>query len=340
MLANQILAVGRLKMFDIYLLMKEIIYNLFLLVDDEIIRKVGISSHEYDGSDEEKIKFLQDNTDKDLPLTQHFSLPVNFTLLIDGKIENAIDYVTFRDLANQGHALLLFEKAFNILNVAQNPLVVVTPVKDGKVWIEGIGDLKNSDQPPPDVVHVEKQAPWYQGYIIGEHLHLDKLINDDFISAVRILYNANLYVSSMKLLIICIDTMAYLEYDDVTGNFSKWVDAFLDLKILEITSEELWEFRNSILHMTNLDSRKVKANKVRRLMFYVAGEKAKYLDINDEGKYFLFKDMIDAVGAGIAKWGNSYNTERAKFEILFDRYDRIISDKRMTNIFFKDIKSQ
>ena len=79
-----------------------------------------------------------------------------------------------------------------------------------------------------------------------------ELINDDYFKAIRTLLNAELYVSSAKLLMSCVDTLSFVEYSNVSGNFTKWLDAFVDLAPLGITSGELWEFRNSVLHMSNL----------------------------------------------------------------------------------------
>jgi hypothetical protein len=71
-------------------------------------------------------------------------------------------------------------------------------------------------------------------------------------------------------------------------------------------------------------------------MFYVSGERAKYLDNSDEGKYFSFKELLNAIAEGIGKWSRSYDVDRDKFEYFIDRYDRIISDKRITSIHYKN----
>jgi len=139
----------------------------------------------------------------------------------------------------------------------------------------------------------------------------------------------------MKLLMICIDTISYLEYGDTSGNFQKWISSYTKLSDLNITDNELWEFRNSILHMTNLDSRKVKQKKEKRLMFYVSHPEIKYQDKNDEGKFFKFKDLLNCIAWGISKWGGTYNIEKSKFDDFVARYDRIISDKRMTYIHYR-----
>jgi len=189
----------------------------------------------------------------------------------------------------------------------------------------------------PNFGFFEIQCDWLIKYMDDKALHLDNLIDDDFIDAIRLLYKSEHYVSAMKLLMICIDTISYLEYGDNNGSFKKWINTYSDLKRLKITTSELWEFRNSILHMTNLDSRKVIANKEKRLFFYVAHPKTPSFREDEEGKYFNFLDLLTSITNGIQKWGESFNTEREKFECFVTRYDRIISDKRMAHIKFKEI---
>lgn len=188
----------------------------------------------------------------------------------------------------------------------------------------------------PNYIHIDKQKEWYSEYIDEKGVHFDKLINDDFFEAIRITYNSKQYVSSMKLLMICVDTISYLEYGDKPKNFQNWINNYTKISDLNIQSEELWEFRNSILHMTNLDSRKVISGKIKRLMFYVSKSNITYPKETDEGKYFNFKELIDIIAEGIKNWAESYNIEKSKFEYFLDRYDRIISDKRMTYIYYHE----
>ena len=61
----------------------------------------------------------------------------------------------------------------------------------------------------------------------------------------------------MKLIASFIDTMAFLEYGDVPGNFVRWLDTYAKIPSLGIKSAQLWELRNSLVHMSNLDSQKV-----------------------------------------------------------------------------------
>jgi hypothetical protein len=191
---------------------------------------------------------------------------------------------------------------------------------------------KFSHMHEPNITSFGDQSDWLIEYMDETGLHLDHLINDDFINAIRLLYNSKHYVSAMKLLMICIDTLSYLEYGDIDGSFKKWLNTYSELNKLDLTSNELWEFRNSILHMTNLDSRKVITNKEKRLFFYIANPNTPSFLENEEGKYFNFFDLLTCIANGIHKWGESFNFEREKIDNFINRYDRIISDKRMTQI--------
>ncbi|MGS2762924.1 hypothetical protein [Sinomicrobium sp. M5D2P9] len=315
--------------------MKEKIFNLFVYSNLDIISQVGAICHEIEGNDKEKLSFLKSRVNIDFNNVEYFSLPEKISTLYKGLKRNSIDYNTYRELSYRGEALMIFENVFIKYNAVKNPLVVVTPVRNGKIQIDGQENIKMAEKEFTGNIEIEKQNDWLVGYIDNNGFHLDQLINDDFFEAIRILYKQDLCVSAMKLLMICIDTVSYLEFGDISGNFQKWINLYTKLSDLNITANELWEFRNSILHMTNLDSRKVKQNKERRLMFYVSHPETKYQDESDEGKFFNFIDLLNCIAWGISKWGQTYNTEKSKFEEFVARYDRILSDKRMTYIRYK-----
>lgn len=170
-------------------------------------------------------------------------------------------------------------------------------------------------------------------YMTKDGFDFPRLVNDDFINAIRLLYNQGHYVSAAKLLMSFVDTIAFVEHGDTTIiPFRHWLDAYVDLASVGVTSEELWEHRNSLLHMSNLDSRKVLAGKVRRLWIYVGRQPPASVPQDNEGKWYNLLALIKAVGAGIGRFAASYNTDRAKFEVFLDRYDLIVSDKRVRRI--------
>ena len=159
---------------------------------------------------------------------------------------------------------------------------------------------------------------------------LPALINDDFFQPVRILFNAKQYVSSAKLLLVAIDSIGYIEFGDVGDNtFLKWLNEYTQIEKLGITAEELWEHRNSLLHMSNLYSRKVSKGKIRALVSYV-GELHPDVNLSESefGCYDLRK-LIDIIGEGCGRWFLTYTKKSGKFQNFVERYDLIASDSRL-----------
>ena len=307
----------------------EQIYNLFYYVDNDIITKVGAVAYKQDGSDDDKIKYLQSKVEDDYKIAQLFELPDKFKIKHnDESIIKGIDVVSYLNMCSQGHDHAIFNNVIDFFKSKPDFLSVITPIIDGNIKIDGIGILIKPMTREPEYFHVIPQEKWYNVYIDDGGFHLDQLINDDYFEAIRILFNAKQYVSSIKLLMICIDTMSYLEFGDIPQNFQNWLQNYTDLNSMNIQPDELKEFRNSVLHMTNLDSRKVLGGKIRRLMFYVGN--GNHIQETHEAKYFNFKEFIEIIAQGIKNWGLSYYSDKDKFEDFVDRYDRIISDKRLT----------
>lgn len=160
------------------------------------------------------------------------------------------------------------------------------------------------------------------------------LINADFFQPVRILFQNQHYVSAVKLLVVAIDSIAFVEFGDVPGEnaFLKWLNRYADLSALGITADELWEHRNSLLHMSNLDSRKVLAGKTRRLITYV-GEIPPSVELDETRVgYYNLQKLIYAVGQACGKWCETYVKDREKIHSFVERYDLIASDARMLRV--------
>lgn len=154
---------------------------------------------------------------------------------------------------------------------------------------------------------------YFGEYFNEEGFDFSRLLNDDFFQPVRILFNAKHYVSASKLLVIAIDSVSFVEYGDIKENsFMKWLKTYSDIEKLGITAEELWEHRNSLLHMSSLTSRKVASGKVRSLVSYVGTLHPDVdLDTKKTGYYSLY-DLIQVFGKACGKWLPTYGTERDK----------------------------
>jgi len=204
----------------------------------------------------------------------------------------------------------------------------ITPVVDGAIVIEDSSELTTKDpgSPPQFVRH--RKPDWLIEYTSPQGLDIPNLLNDDFLKAVKLLYNDRRYVSALKLKLSFVDTIAFLEYGDIPSNFQTWLNNYCDLSPLEITADELWELRNSILHMTNLESRKVLRNGVRGIGFYVSGQADSYHRIVGETHSFNFAKLIEIIGSGLSRWLNTYTTDLSKRELFVQRYDSLVSDIR------------
>lgn len=170
-------------------------------------------------------------------------------------------------------------------------------------------------------------------YVTSEVADLPRLINDDFLEPIKLLFTNEYYVSAAKLLMSFVDSIAYVEYGDHAKNpFLAWVVKYTDLSSVGVTAEELWEHRNSLLHMTNLESRKVRAGKVRRLIHYVGPLPAEIPREDDDSKLYDLHALIITLIRALQPWLQTYKEDPGRLEHFMERYDLVLSDKRALRI--------
>jgi len=296
----------------------EKIFNIFVYFDGGAAIEYGVHRHRVNGNDQEKAAYLISRIDKDHAIARRFRFPRTFTP------------PEWFAVLRHGHALEYFEEAFIWFGARAAPVVCITPVVDGTPKAERqIGPEPFRGEAATEQEGWGTIPDYLVDYVDGNIFRFSDLINDDYFKAIRALFDAKLYVSCSKLLMSCVDTLAFVEYGDEKRNFIRWVDVYGDLAPLNISASELWEFRNSVLHMTNLASRNVIAGKVSPIMPYV-GELKSPLSISPDGpKPFNLHELIKSVGVGIGKWGEGYNADRDKILKFIERYDTTISDSRM-----------
>ncbi len=175
---------------------------------------------------------------------------------------------------------------------------------------------------------------YFGTFFTDEAFDFTGLINADFFQPVRILFQSQHYVSAVKLLVIAIDSIAFVEFGEIQGEnaFVKWLNTYADLSSLSITADELWEHRNSLLHMSNLDSRRVLSGKARRLIAYV-GEIHPDVELDEiRTGYYNLQKLIITIGQACGKWCDTYSEDKEKIYAFVERYDLIASDARMLRI--------
>lgn len=318
--------------------MKEKIYNIFTNFEDEILISIGYVMYEFEGTDEEKIKFLKKNlkTDKENMIVKGISKKYQVKDKF-GNQKTGISHEIFNSMQYNGTIGVLTEYIFIETGAPRNPLTIFTCVVDGKIRIDKYENYR-TEPIGPYIYSINEENPTYYltTYMSEEGLDLNRLIKDDFIVAIQLMFNNQKYTSCLKLFMSAIDSIAFLEYGEIpnVNIFQKWLDKYCHLERLGVSSIELWEYRNSLMHMTNAYSRKVLANKVQGLDFYVSATDREELQSNFFTKYFNLNTFYYVITEGIGNWTQSYNKQRDKFESFLDRYDMILSDLRYAKIKF------
>jgi hypothetical protein len=121
---------------------KEKVFNLFLLVENDIIVGLGARCHLVEGLDREKIAFLQRQVKHDLAQAERFTMPQGYHLVFpDGRAGTGIQYQTYQKLAMLQRHLDVFEEIFTHFGGSDSPLMCITPIVDNKPRIEGVNHV-------------------------------------------------------------------------------------------------------------------------------------------------------------------------------------------------------
>lgn len=306
--------------------MKETIYNIFCFCPDGVhITHCGIVAHDFEGDDNQKLEFLRKQLDIDLASCRSFH-DIHPSVL-DG--DKQLTLARYNTNLRVGNSLAPFELALESVNATANPLSIVTPVVQGKLkyHIQHPIDeqLRNEHTPNYHIEGILDIPDYLNKYFTEGEFHLKKLINDDHMEPVKLLFNQKHYISSFKLLVSLIDTIAYLEYGDVTWNFQRWLKTYSEINKLGITPDEVYQLRNSLLHMTNLNSREVLRKNQRRLSIAICkrGYPTQYYD---EIIYFNFTDFLFIFDEAVDRWVDSYNDSKKQLTLI-ERYDEVLRDK-------------
>jgi hypothetical protein len=312
--------------------MKEKVFNLFVYSDGTFITQLGVAVHEIDGSDEEKMEFLQNSVYADYLLADI----ANIRSCMIGTSDGQLKYSSYMALARVGRSFQVFEDFFARFDAPHNPLCCITPIINGEPQLDmtlGHEPFYVSSFEDHPKLGKGKMADFLESYTTEDGFDLPRLINDDYFNAIKLLFRSKYYVSCMKLIVSFIDTISYLEFGDISGGFVEWLNLYMSMEKLGITELQLWEHRNSILHMSNLDSRKVLAGKEKRISFCVA--RSGYIPAPDlDIVYFNLADFIQEMAQALSRWIQTFQDHPNKMLVFIERYDRVISDSRgaITNI--------
>ncbi|PQK94212.1 hypothetical protein [Pantoea ananatis] len=303
--------------------MLENVYNLFYFAsNDDKITHVGIATHQISGTDEEKLNYLQKHIYSDVASCEHYDVDPRAL----GE-EQFLSNSRFLAMARIGNPFIAFEIALQAKNASENPLIIYTAVKNGQIQIDASipadKEVRRSDFAANSVPRVKEMPDYLDKYFIDGRLKFKELLVDDHVNPIHLLFNNKHYLSSIKLLMSFIDTIGYLEFGGVNKAFPKWLDRYCDLTSLEITSGELYELRHSLLHMTNLNSRKVMQGDERRISYSIAPQGTP-TRTHSGITFFNYVDFIPLFEEGMNKWIATYDSE--KLTTFVERYDQILRE--------------
>lgn len=286
--------------------MTERVVNVFVYGNSTDVHAVGWRVYETTGTYDELTSFLRAKANYDHRIAARQALPKPVPWR-DFEVMNRLNPFV-GSLAQAGIA-------------GEHDIYCVTHVVNGEVRVDDTHDAES----------IEAMPDYLTGYLSEQGFDFPRLINDDYFEAIHLLWNNRKYISCLKLVFSAIDTLGFVEFGpDERNCFTRWLDDYCEFESIGVTSRELWELRNSLIHMTNLDSRKVHSGRTHRLLPRIVHPDRDVPPFVDGMKVFhVARFVITVLPQGIENWLSSYNRERGKFTEFVERYDTIVSEARL-----------
>ncbi len=301
--------------------MKEMLFNLYYFATNDLVTHVAMVEYSYEGTEDEKRRFLLSKVGTDLTIAQYDDIP-----LVLSDRDHGISIQRVNTLMRTGSIDHIFSNLLTKVNFNDSSLRLITPIHNGKITY-----VYRLDDEPLRQKHIDEilgyklsnHNDYLEKYYSGNTFDVGQLLKDDHLIPIHLLFNQKHYLSCTKLLLSFIDTIAWIDIGE-HHNFTKWIDLYADLSKIGVTSAEIWELRNSLLHMSNLDSQKVKQGKVRRVSFAISNKDSFNTVTVGDTTYFSLIDFLYIVEDAMRKWVDTYNSDNLKTITFIERYDKIV----------------
>ncbi len=116
--------------------MTERCFNLFLFVADDIITEIGATAHELTGTDDAKLRHLQDAVGADFPTSRRFPPPSCVVMRNGRPARSGLSWAGYVHLQAVGQSMRFLEPVFAAIKAPREPLFVLTCIVDGKPRID------------------------------------------------------------------------------------------------------------------------------------------------------------------------------------------------------------
>lgn len=107
--------------------MKEIILNIYLMINKGLVEEFRAMAYEREGGDDNKIAFLKSRAREDFTNAYKFDAPRD-------KHGKFMPYKRLHKFEKRGMHFQLFEEIFSSFDVPEQPLICVTPIVDGEIY--------------------------------------------------------------------------------------------------------------------------------------------------------------------------------------------------------------
>ena len=159
--------------------MSERAVNLFLYVENDTIKELGVVAHELEGSDDQIIAALKSRVDADFTKAPRYPVPVaNIKGWLGIEATQGLPLEAYWYLARTGKPLHIFAEPLEVVKAPQNPIFCTTIIVDGKPQTE---DLVRADPESPQVV-LSKQfgglvsrVDYLSAYLTPAGLNVDEI---------------------------------------------------------------------------------------------------------------------------------------------------------------------
>lgn len=120
----------------------EKVFNLFLYITDDLIHELGATPHFRSGTDDQKTAYLQGEVGNDYKYAKRFPIPEWCIAIRDGKtLKGWLPYDTYVVAASVGKHFEIIEHIFQHLGACDTPLMVITPIVNGKPRVDAVTDV-------------------------------------------------------------------------------------------------------------------------------------------------------------------------------------------------------
>jgi hypothetical protein len=146
-------------------------FNIFIYIEEEMIRIISVNVHAQDGADKDKMSFLRSRVNIDCHHARRFLVNPPFT------------WKQYKSMMRIGRHLEVFEPALHSLAAPQSPIMVITPMVGGYpsfLATTSLGLIGLSDLVGVGPSHRGTMLDYLQEYMVDGGFDIPRMLNDAF----------------------------------------------------------------------------------------------------------------------------------------------------------------